>query len=185
MTEFDYREEAKQLDKARFNMIKADFSSICEVPKSHPDLCTKLVLVMDYLDGEKLPDALKRDLEKNAFWLGKTPEELRIDHKQKLKEAAEKKIDLMGPSTEEFDRYISFLNGRRFAENLKAVLYNISIAWWYPGSQRREYRAKNTLPINHSKLVDTLLYIHGHQVLVDGYFNGKCTLFFIPLHFNV
>ena len=85
MTEFDYREEAKQLDKARFNMIKADFSSICEVPKSHPDLCTKLVLVMDYLDGEKLPDALKRDLEKNAFWLGKTPEELRIDHKQKLK----------------------------------------------------------------------------------------------------
>lgn len=174
MTEFDYREEAKQLDKARFNMIKADFSSICEVPKSHPDLCTKLVLVMDYLDGEKLPDALKRDLEKNAFWLGKTPEELRIEHKQKLKEAAEKKIDLMGPSTEEFDRYISFLNGRRFAENLKAVLHNISIAWWYPGSQRREYRAKNALPINHSKLVDTLLYIHGHQVLVDGYFNGDC-----------
>jgi hypothetical protein len=36
-----------------------------------------------------------------------------------------------------------------------------------PGTTKKEYQDRSSLPINHAKLIDDLLQVHGHQVLVD------------------
>jgi len=50
-------------------------------------------------------------------------------------------------------------------------LYNATVGW-VPGVPKRVYEDKSVLPLNHARLVDDLLAIHGHEVLVDGEFNG-------------
>merc|ERR1712232_204779 len=78
MTEFDYFQEAKQMNQVRENLIKggvmsASGSSPFQIPKPYLDLCTKQVLVMEELKGEKLAVSLQRDMERHAASLGKTP----------------------------------------------------------------------------------------------------------------
>ena len=80
-----------------------------------------------------------------------------------------------GPSAFEFDQYIRLLDSKRRIGNLYAALYNVTVGW-LPGFQKREYESRNTLPLNHAKIVDDLIYVHGHEVLVDGYFNGTLLL---------
>jgi hypothetical protein len=77
-----------------------------------------------------------------------------------------------GPTSEEYDTFIKFLDAKRRLTNVYSALYNASVGWWLPGGKWREYESKSSLPINHAKLVNELLYIHGHQILVDGCFNG-------------
>lgn len=33
---------------------------------------------------------------------------------------------------------------------------------------------KSSVPVNHAKMIDDLFYIHGHEILHDGEFNGDC-----------
>eukprot|EP00957_Ditylum_brightwellii_P026495 2004199-Ditylum_brightwellii.AAC.1 len=62
-------------------------------------------------------------------------------------------------------------------ENAGKAAYNYTLGW-LPGKEWKDYELRDTLPINHAKMVDDLIYIHGHEeirdflVLVDGYFNG-------------
>ena len=165
MTEFDYVQEAKQLQKVRENMLKSGIAGKkCEIPKPHLALCTKRVLVMEELKGNKLVVELKADMKRQKHRMEKL---LKSGGKaeQFIKEF---ELGENGPSTEEYERLISLLNVRRRMNNLSAAIWNISVGW-IPGIKRKEYESKCTLPINHAKLVDDLLYIHGNQILVDGW----------------
>ena len=51
-------------------------------------------------------------------------------------------------------------------------IYNSTVGWMKRTPVPYQYASD--LPLNPSKLVDDLLYIHGHQVLVDGRFNADC-----------
>jgi hypothetical protein len=42
-----------------------------------------------------------------------------------------------------------------------------------PGVSKKQIEGKHILPLNHAKLIDDLIYVHGHEVLVDGFFNGE------------
>ena len=43
---------------------------------------------------------------------------------------------------------------------------------------------KSFIPLNTARIMDTLLKVHGHQLLVNGYFNGKFIFnVFIPVIF--
>ena len=56
MTEFDYVQEAQQLENVRKNLGKAGLEGpgkICRVPKPYLELCTERVLVMEELHGVK------------------------------------------------------------------------------------------------------------------------------------
>lgn len=177
MTEFDYRKEALQLNDVRENMMRAGFiDSVCEVPRPYVDLCTKNVLVMEYLDGQKLADGLQGDLERHAIRNGQTLAEFRAEQDEKDRAARVARVELMGPSAQEMDQYITLLDGKRRLNNLKAMLNNYLgyFFWWraHKLPAHQEYESEHMLPLNHARLIDELLYIHGHQVLVDGYFNG-------------
>ena len=175
MTEFDYVKEAKQLAQVRENLVKAgmagDDSKLCAVPKPYLNLCTKRVLVMEELKGDKLAVGLRKDVEKHAARAGQTVDEFLAARKAEEEEAVAKGKTLQGPTAKEFDVYRSLLNRQRQIENVGNMLYNVTVGW-LPGNKKKKYKGKDQLPINQAKMIDELIYIHGHEVLVDGYFNG-------------
>ena len=176
MTEFDYKKEGEQLAKVRENLCKAglvgDDSKQFAVPKPYLDLSTKKVLVMEELKGEKLANALKSDMAKHAARAGETVDQFKAEQEEKVRQLRKKGIVKVGPSAKEYDQYVRLLDGERKLGNASKMAYNYSFGW-LPGMEWKQYVDRDTLPlINHAKLVDDLIYIHGWEVLVDGYFNG-------------
>ena len=74
MTEFDYVREAEQMNRVRDNLLKSNLN--VKVPFAYTDLCTKSILVMEELEGDKLADALKDDMERHAKRMGMSVDEL-------------------------------------------------------------------------------------------------------------
>ena len=173
MTEFDYVQEAQQLETVRKNLNKAGIEGpgkMCRVPKAYLEYCTERVLVMEELHGGKLADGLKQEMKIQAKREGKTEKEYLKEVKQKEEEAKEKGEELMGPTSEEYNMYISLLDKKRKLTNLTKRVYNLATPFSRKAPKKIE--DKSTLPVNHAKMIDDLLYIHGHEILVDGYFNG-------------
>mmetsp|Transcript_15209 Transcript_15209/g.22408 ORF Transcript_15209/g.22408 Transcript_15209/m.22408 type:complete len:397 (+) Transcript_15209:95-1285(+) len=198
MTEFDYRKEALQQITVRENLIRGGLATtttenegvsltngnndkkLCTVPRVYLSLCTKRVLVMEELKGEKLADGLIRDMERLAARDHKTPEQLQSEEKEKDRIARANGVIRKGPTAQEYNQYIVLMNTKRYINNAAAVLFNIFVGWWWwwlPGggggdTPWRALEGPKSLPMNHAKLMDDLFYIHGHEVLVNGYFNG-------------
>jgi aarF domain-containing kinase len=167
MTEFDYRQEARQMARIRENLTKAGLAGpgkLCLVPKPYLEYCTTRVLVMEELKGDKLVVALKRDAQVQAQRAGLTIDELRASNKEKERNAKAKGEQLQGPTAKEYDMYISVLDGKRRLENAGRMTHNVLLGW-LPGFDWKAYEDLSTLPINHAKMVDDLLYIHGHEVI--------------------
>jgi len=177
MEEFDYRDEARHMNTVRNNLIKAglaDESSArkaCLVPKPYLDLCTESVLVMEELSGEKLVTALKKETKALADNQGESVGDFHKRIKEEEKEAKAKGEVLKGPSSAQYEMLISVLDSKRKTTNALKMLYNNSLGW-LPGFSVKEYSDRSTLPINHAKIIDELIDVHGHEILVDGYFNA-------------
>lgn len=174
MTEFDYVQEARQLEQVRLNLKEAGLEGpgkACRVPKAYMEFCTTRVLVMEELHGVKLAEGLKDEMKLRAKQQQKTPEQYMAEVKQQEQEAKEKGEELRGPTSSEYDLYISLLDKKRILSNQLNRAYNWSVGL-LPSKTKRQIKDKSELPINHAKMIDDLLHIHGHEVLVDGYFNG-------------
>jgi aarF domain-containing kinase len=173
----------------------------CQVPRPYMDLCTKRVLVMEELAGPKLQVELERDLQRHAERAGMTVTEY-LERQRRRKEEEEQKpqqqrqkiepnvtekhgqpitststlnaaeeAKLQGPTSEQFNLMIALLDQKRKATNLANRCYNWTVGL-VPGAKPRSYQDKSVLPLNHAQLVDDLFRIHGHEVLVDGFFNA-------------
>jgi aarF domain-containing kinase len=174
MTEFDYVQEAEQLETVRKNLAMAGLEGpgkLCRVPKAYLEYCTTRVLVMEELHGGKLADGLKEEMQIQATREGKTEKEYLAEIRQKEADAKEKGEELKGPSAEEYDMYISLLDKKRRMVNWIRRIHNLSIGL-LPGAPKKEIEKKSTLPINHAKMIDDILLVHGHEILVDGFFSG-------------
>lgn len=171
MTEFDYIKESKQLAQVRENLLEAgmtgsdskDDSKLCAIPKPYLDLCTKRVLVMEELKGDKLVVGLRKDVEGHAARAGQTPEEFLAEQKAIQEDAEAHGKSTQGPTSQEFEIYRSLLNRQRQIENAGNMLYNATVGW-LPNKKKKKYKGKDVLPINQAKMVDDLIYIHGHEV---------------------
>ena len=71
--EFDYRNEARQLEQVSKNMKV--FEKECHVPQPHLEHCTKRMLVMEMLKGKPLKKKLDEFLDSMARKEGMTREE--------------------------------------------------------------------------------------------------------------
>jgi len=60
-TELDFVNEAKNQDKLRTSLIEKNISGIT-VPKVYMDLCTRRILVSEWMDGKKLSDCPKEEI---------------------------------------------------------------------------------------------------------------------------
>ena len=167
MTEFDYRRESENLDNVRRNMVAADISGdashLCAIPKPYLELCTQRVLVMEELKGNPLVQELKNDMKRQMARMNKSLEKFGDEKAMEQSFSKEFQLGENGPTAEEYETFIKLLDAKRKVSNLYSALYNVSVGWM-PGTKRRTYEGKDSLPINHAKLIDELLYIHGHQV---------------------
>lgn len=158
MSEFDYQREADCLDKVRTNMCNSPFSKSVTVPKPLPTLCSKELLVMELLEGDKLSDSLEDELKEI---LGSERSQRLLDRKRLelvLGKDKLKKLESMGnkgekgssnhsvaPFTEE-----NLLQDLGWATKLRLLgLYR---------------RAQST--------IDKLIDVQGYQMLKDGIFQG-------------
>jgi len=200
-TEFDYQKEALNLQTVRDNLTKAGYvgpDKMCVVPKPYMEYCTKHVLVMEELNGEKLPQVLQQDVANHARLAGQTVDEFLQTQQEKQEEFERRTGDkYQGPTAKEMDLYIGIVDTKRKLANMKNRIYNATVAWWLPRSSKdhlttsgettregpspdsdsgssdsHSYKDKSVLPLNHAKLVDDLLEIHGHEALVDGFLNA-------------
>jgi hypothetical protein len=126
---------------------------------------------MEELHGGKLADGLKEEMKIQATREGKTEQEYSKELKQKEREAKEKGEELKGPTSQEYDMYIALLDKKRRLTNFTRRFYNLTTGW-LPGKETKKIEDRASLPVNHAKMIDDILYIHGHEILVDGYFNG-------------
>lgn len=55
-TELDFNNEAKNQQRLRDILISKNVKGVC-VPKVYPELCTRRILVSEWIDGKKLSDA--------------------------------------------------------------------------------------------------------------------------------
>ena len=190
VTEFDYVQEANNLFEVRSNLIRAhlcqtntddDSSStaICTVPLPYRQYCTKRVLVMEQIHGDKLVDVLKRDGQRWKEFASNMESMKRSTSTTTHSTADEDSSRTIESTTlnkrittEEYQSYLSLMDTSRRIQNGWNRIYNSTVGW-IKGTPV-PYQYASDLPLNPSKLVDDLLYIHGHQVLVDGRFNADC-----------
>jgi aarF domain-containing kinase len=169
--EFDYRIEADHLQTVHDNLTRAGIAGprgLCIVPRPYLKLCTKRVLVMEELMGEKLAVGLKRDAE--HFYAERFGKSTHCPLPSSTTTEDIDESERVGPSTKEYDAFISLVDTKRRIHNLWAALYNATAG--LVGASKHTYKDKSELPINHAKLIDDLFYIHGHEVLVDGVYNA-------------
>ena len=62
MTEFDYTNEGNNLLKVGKNMAKSPYANKVKVPHPMLHLCSKNLLVMEYLEGKKLASSIEEEL---------------------------------------------------------------------------------------------------------------------------
>lgn len=170
--EIDYTIEAANLREVENNMRKGGFlPSEVRVPLPVDDGIikpTKAVLVMDLLPGPKLIEGIKAYYRQYAAQNNTTLEKLEAEAKRKIdEEGIPAKYD--GPSAAQIQRYQRILRYKHGLINTTIAVYNQTLG---------RIRGRpipyfdSTLPPNTPRIVDTLMRVHGHQMLRDGCFNA-------------
>lgn len=152
--EFDYRREAAQLASVRSNLLAAASFPRIVVPAPRLNLCTKGVLTMDEIvGGMKLTTALQDDFAVIAASRGISLDEMLLEERTANSAAEARGLLRSGPTAAEMERTLAALRWRNWLGRFIGV-------------------RPTPLPLNHAAVVDELLAVHGHEVLVDGAFNG-------------
>jgi len=169
--EIDYTNEASNLTEVSQNMIQAGFQPReAVVPRAIPSISTKRMLVMELLPGPKLNDGVRSYYSSWAKQNGTTLEKLEADAKRKIEEEGiPAKYD--GPTAEQLERYRQFLQKKNTFMNAGIAVYNYTVGL-LPTVKRMDYCQLSEMPPNTPRIVDTLMRVHGHQLLKNGLFNA-------------
>jgi len=152
--EFDYTREAAHLAAVRANMLAAGYGRTVLLPQPLPELTSRAVLTMTEVPHAlKLGTALDADAAVFAGLRGLTVAQLRAEEEAADAAALAAGRLRAGARADELD---SLIRARRWRNALLAPLGVPPLR----------------VPLNHARLVDDLLDVHGHQILVDGLFNG-------------
>jgi aarF domain-containing kinase len=173
--ELDYRNEAASLVEVGENMRRHGFAPAeVVVPQPLSALSTKRMLVMELLPGPKLIDGLRAYGRVMAAKQGRTLEQLEAEMRQRFDEhGAPSKYS--GPTARQIAAYLAWLRFWDGVRNIGVSAFNHTIG--VPLRRRLEHR-HSTMPPNAPLLIDTLMRVHGAQLLLDGVFNagGGCFL---------
>ncbi|KAF4660982.1 hypothetical protein FOL47_006888 [Perkinsus chesapeaki] len=147
LTEFDYRLEAENMEEIR-HQIMPKWGS-----KSYLNLCTKRVLVMEYLKGgTKLLDGLMDFLRREADRQGRPVEELEREHVERLRQMK----SLSHTTAEAYKQTARHLLVRSW-DTLCGAAYICTFGtlghWGF-----------TPLPPNTADLLATVMEVHGEQV---------------------
>lgn len=171
-TEFDYRGEAENLREIRDNILPV-FGSKVVIPEPVLDLCTKNVLVMDFIPGTRLVDGIKDQYRKLAKRVGKSLEEL--EEQQKLEASKRRPHSSSSITLRRADWAVRLLNLyfllHDHVVNSIRWLLNATIGVLSGGKYHWTYDERIVM-INLAKVLNLLLDVHGYQILLSGCFNA-------------
>lgn len=167
--ELDYRNEAKNLQDVQVNMIRHGFQPReVVVPSPITEFSTKRLLVMDLLPGPKLIDGIRSYFDTWARANGTTLHDLEQEARDRIeREGVPAKYD--GPSAWKMACYRNWLRSKDFVYNLGIGTFNATV-----GNLRGQpipYQ-HSILPPNIPRIIDTLMRVHGVQLLKNGVFNA-------------
>lgn len=172
MTEFNYVEEAKNLDTVRRNIAKSPYAEKVAIPKPKMELCTKEVLVMEFLKGRKLLDGIHDHFEAIAAGKGVTIEELKREQEQKDKEREAKGMDIeTGPSSLQLRLYGASLAAKRIARRIGRASYDYTLGFVAPVKWTSHEEEEHQL-LDLPGILKLIMDVHGYEIFVDGSFNG-------------
>ena len=175
LTEFNYVEEAKNLDLIK-GQLDADWGHKVVVPASHPKLCTKRILTMDYLHGVKLIEGIRSSYQDLADRMGKPLEEIEAEQKRKIKSG---ELQLKSPEQEAADnnRLRLMLRAQDYVMNFLRMLANLTPLPYAYGLATRGVAAPlpmqwTRMPLNLGEIIGLLITVHGDQLFKHGAING-------------
>ncbi|KAG7344246.1 ABC1 family-domain containing protein [Nitzschia inconspicua] len=166
--ELDYRNEANNLQEIHQNMRQHGFHPREVVaPQALKELSTARMLVMDLLPGPKLVDGMRNYASQWAQDHGTTLHDLEVAARERIEtDGIPSKYN--GPSAWQISLYRCYLRLKDRALNVVSATYNGTLGWFtHPMSYHN-----STLPPNAPRIIDTLMRVHGTQLLVDGVFNA-------------
>ena len=168
LTEFDYREEAANLEEVRRN-VSPRFGDRVVLPEAFRSICTKDVLVMTRLEGTKLADGLREAYARHARRLGVSPEAL------EQQQVASVDARAGGATVATQAAAVRTANRLRVVSDCILSANPLRLAWnLSPGRLLfgpLKYRWSEPLP-NLGELLQLLLDVHIAEILDDGVFNA-------------
>jgi aarF domain-containing kinase len=158
MTEFDYRQEARNLDEVRDNMMRSPYKNQVTVPEPLHELCSQNMLVMEMLEGKKFADAMEDRL---ADAIG-SQEVAKKYLRQKRAALVMGNVPAGGDSSDASE-LIAF--GRTLLEQKgKTSLWSqLTMGYRLVALHRHVLRS-----------VQLLVDVHGYQIFLNRVFNGDC-----------
>jgi len=165
-TEFDYNKEAKNLNLV-YDNLQEEWGDKVVIPQAHLDLCTPLVLTMDFIKGRKLVEGIRRFYRQYAKRNGLNLEELEAEEKRKMSDPNYKFRTVEEESARQYYLYWTTLMGD-VCSHFPTLCWNYSLGFIF-GQQDIKW---SILPIDLGSLFRTVFEIHGHEMLIDGCFNG-------------
>ena len=178
MTEFDYRNEAASLEQVRTNMSRTQYARKICIPQPLIGLCSTHLLVMEMLEGKKLSDAIEDQL---TAALG-GDRKIVHDFMRRKRDALMLEADMQEPATETAAHLVEIVIESEDRSSVSKFFRTMSIALQL-----------NALYRKARHYVDLLIDVHGHQIFLDGCFNGDphpvsfytgCVLFFLHKRSN-
>lgn len=165
--EMDYLLEAKNLRDVGNNMKKHGLMPReVVVPQPISDLSTRKMLVMDYLEGPKLSDGLREYFEEWAVQHGTTFDKLEEEARRKVLDGGIP-ARYEGHSATAIALYRQSLKLYNLIAKSSVTLYNGTLGWLL---KPLKYPEPKKVPPNIPRIIDTLMRVHGYQLMADGIF---------------
>lgn len=168
-TEFDYRGEAQNMLEIHDNIMPV-YGDKVVIPKPVLELCTKEVLVQDFIPGPGLVKGIRENYGAYARSIGKTLEELEKEEIAKLYKDGKLVYRDINQQVKITRFYQQFTRMKVMLINTSRACWNWSVALVFP-SLRKEY-ARPLQLLNLGEIVTVLNDVHGHEIFIDGCFNG-------------
>eukprot|EP00397_Hematodinium_sp_SG-2012_P013550 GEMP01013764.1.p1 GENE.GEMP01013764.1~~GEMP01013764.1.p1 ORF type:complete len:525 (+),score=146.93 GEMP01013764.1:168-1742(+) len=158
-TEFDYREEAQNLERIRSNVLP-HYGHKVAIPRAFMRYTSKNILTMDFITGRKMATVLREEIDTLVAETGTTREALMEELRQRP------------PLTHgEIRKYNILRTSRWLAESARRVTRNVLTGYGLLAAPVPLNKRPGPL-LDIPTLMDLLLEVHGHEMLIDGAFNG-------------
>lgn len=159
MTEFDYRQEARNLQQVRENMMASPYWDQVTVPEPIHELCSTNMLVMELLEGKKFADAMEDRLA-DAIGSKEAAKELLAKRRLALVLGD---VPACGGGGGDATDMIAF------AKELLKQQGRTSL--WSQWTMNYRLLALNR---HVQRCVHLLIDVHGYQIFLNRVFNGDC-----------
>lgn len=168
--EFDYSKEAQNLKLVR-DITLPKWGHAVAIPSPIMELCSKHILVMDYLEGPVLVEGIKSQFKKFAASNNISYEELNSKFMNDMQNGnfKFKSIDEVEKENQRVKFYMGLYDTFCTLNPVRYILNATGIFHIYSSKPIPYY--KSEAPVDMAHLLRVLCHVHAHQIF-EGAFNG-------------